>query len=259
MGFSCSFKQRSTAAPLLCSHEGRLPWGLSGEDSVELNTARVHPIHSILVLGQHSFVGFPEEPCRAPELWLRKEHPEERTAAKTVFTVCRRGCWRCCNHLPKQVLHFARPNCVLLCPQRKPTLPSERYGLWLRMTGSAARSRRGKRGTLTWNLQATMDVTRSTYRKQREGYLHTRSSSCTTSWDGLSLSAPSQSPEHPALDQTPGENAVKGELCSGNLATKSILSTELNQASRKIPFPPLPCQITGEGGALYDLSDNRCC
>lgn len=84
----------------------------------------------------------------------------------------------------------------------------------------------GKVKTLTWNLQATMDVTHSTYRKQREGYLHMRNSSCMTSWDGLSLSALSQSPEHPALDQTPGEKAVKDELCSSSLAKESILSIE---------------------------------
>lgn len=66
-----------------------------------------------------------------------------------------------------------------------------------------------------------------------------RNSSCMTSWDGSSLSVLSQSPEHPALDQTPGEKAVKDELCSSNLAKESILNTELKQAPRKIPFPPL--------------------
>lgn len=92
-----------------------------------------------------------------------------------------------------------------------------------------------------------MDVTHSTCRKQREGYLHTRNSSCRTSWDGLSLSALSQSPEHPALDQTPGEKAVKDEPCSSNPDKESILNTE---AARKIPFPPFLSQIAGGGLVL---------
>ena len=77
-----------------------------------------------------------------------------------------------------------------------------------------------------------------------------RNSSCMTSWDGSSPSALSQSPEHPALDQTPGEKAVKDELWSSNPAKESILSTELKQAPMKILFPPLPCQIAEEGVAL---------
>lgn len=93
-------------------------------------------------------------------------------------------------------------------------------------------------------------MTHSTYRKQREGYLHMRNSSCMTSWDGSSLSALFQSPEHPALDQTPGEKAVKGELCSSSLAKEPILNTELKQAPRKILFPSLPCQTAEEGAVL---------
>lgn len=69
-----------------------------------------------------------------------------------------------------------------------------------------------------------------------------------TSWDGLSPSALSQSPGHPALDQTPGEKAVKDELCPTSVAKESVLNTELQQAPSKIPVSSLPCQ-TAEGGA----------
>lgn len=51
-----------------------LPRRMSREDSVELNTAQVQIVSNslqILALRQHRFVGFPEEPFRAPELWLR--------------------------------------------------------------------------------------------------------------------------------------------------------------------------------------------
>lgn len=158
--------------------------------------------------------------------------------------------------------------CPVLCEASPPSssVPKEsqpwvpkRYGLCLRVTGSAAllcsKIRRRKRETLTWNLRAVMDVTHSTCRKQREGYLHRRNSSCTTSWDGSSPSALSQSPGHPALDQTPGEKMVKDELCSANIAKEFILNTELQQAARKIPVPPLPCQTAEEGAAQL----NPCC
>lgn len=176
----------------------------------------------ILALGQPSFVGFSEEPFRASEPWLRGKINWRREQQQRQSSYFAEGsARRCCNHLPKRALHFARHNCVLLCLQKKnqPRLP-KRYRLWFRMTGSAAllcsKIKEQERETLTWNLQAMMDVTHSTYRKQKEGYLHTRNSSCMTSWDGSSLSALSQSPEHPALDQIPGEKAVKAELCSSN-------------------------------------------
>lgn len=57
--------------------------------------------------------------------------------------------------------------------------------------------------THTLSLQAEMVERRSTCMMQKGGCLHRMSSSCMTSWGGWSPSAPSQSPEHPAPDQTP--------------------------------------------------------
>jgi len=71
-----------------------------------------------------------------------------------------------------------------------------------------------------------------------------KNSSCTISWDGLSPSALFQSLEHPAPDQTPGEKAVKGELCSNSLTTRVYPQHRHKQVWRKIQFPPLLCQIT---------------
>lgn len=62
-----------------------------------------------------------------------------------------------------------------------------------------------------------------------------KNSSCMISWDGLSPSALSQSLEHPAPDQTPGEKAVKGELCSNSL-TESIHNRHISRYSGKSSF-----------------------
>lgn len=73
-----------------------------------------------------------------------------------------------------------------------------------------------------------------------------RNSSCMTSWDGLSLSALSQSPEHPALDQTPGEKAVKGELCSNSLAKRVYPQQRPGRCPGKSSFLPFPIELQEE-------------
>lgn len=159
-----------------------------------------------------------------------------------MLVFCRRQC--------QEVLQTPTQTSPVLCWTQPPVSPDKTNpgcprgpeALDDRLSSSALQQDQEEgKGKLTWNLPARMDVTHSTCKKQREGYLHTRNSSCRTSWDGLSPSALSQSPEHPALDQTPGEKAVEDELYLSNPDTESILNTD---AARKIPFsissPSLP-------------------
>lgn len=79
----------------------------------------------------------------------------------------------------------------------------------------------------TLSLPAARVGRHSTCRKRRAECRRRTSSSCRTSWDGWSPSGQSQSPKHPALDQTPKRHKHKTFIRSVNTTNTSYGKREL--------------------------------